>query len=79
MAFPKVGAAGEFSLSNASRTPHECVAIHSYTLLSEEFAMMCRIPAYEAFLRKANFVPTYAGRSAFCSICSCHTQPSSGY
>ena len=25
-------------------TPHECVAIHSYTLLSEEFVSTCRIP-----------------------------------
>jgi hypothetical protein len=46
-------------------TPHECVAIHSYTLLSEEFAMICRIPAYEAFLREANFVPAYAWQKRF--------------
>jgi hypothetical protein len=46
-------------------TPHECVAIHSYTLLSEEFAMICRVPAYEAFLREANFVPTYAWQKRF--------------
>jgi hypothetical protein len=46
-------------------TPHECVAIHSYTLLSEEFAMTCRIPAYEAFLREANFAPAYAWQRRF--------------
>jgi Sulfotransferase family len=46
-------------------TPHECVAIHSYTLLSEEFAMMCRVGAYEAFLRQANFVPVYAWQKRF--------------
>jgi hypothetical protein len=46
-------------------TPHECVAIHSYTLLSEEFAMICRVRAYEAFLRKANFVPAYAWQKRF--------------
>jgi hypothetical protein len=46
-------------------TPHECVAIHSYTLLSEEFAMICRIPAYEAFLREANFGPAYAWQKRF--------------
>ena len=46
-------------------TPHECVAIHSYTLLSEEFAMVCRIPAYEAFLRETNFVPAYAWQKRF--------------
>jgi hypothetical protein len=46
-------------------TPHECVAIHSYTLLSEEFAMICRVPAYEAFLRKASFVPAYTWQKRF--------------
>ena len=46
-------------------TPHECVAIHSYTLLSEEFAMICRVPAYEAFLREANFGPAYAWQKRF--------------
>jgi Sulfotransferase family len=46
-------------------TPHECVAIHSYTLLSEEFAMICRVPAYEAFLRKASFVATYTWQKHF--------------
>src|SRR5260370_933527 len=28
-------------------TPHECVAIHSYTLMSEEFVSTCRVPTYE--------------------------------
>jgi hypothetical protein len=46
-------------------TPHECVAIHSYTLLSEEFAMVCRVPAYEAFLRGANFSLAYAWQKRF--------------
>jgi hypothetical protein len=46
-------------------TPQECVAIHSYTLLSEEFAMICRVRAYEAFLREANFVPAYAWQKRF--------------
>ncbi len=46
-------------------TPHECVAIHSYTLLSEEFAMLCRIPGYEAFLREADFGPAYAWQKRF--------------
>ena len=32
-------------------SPHECVAIHSYTLLSQEFASISRIPTYEAFAR----------------------------
>ena len=46
-------------------TPHECVAIHSYTLLSEEFAMMCRVRAYESFLREANSVSAYAWQKRF--------------
>jgi hypothetical protein len=46
-------------------TPHECVAIHSYTLLSEEFAMICRIPSYEAFLRETDFAPVYAWQKRF--------------
>ena len=46
-------------------TPHECVAIHSYTLLSEEFVITCRIPTYEAFLHSADLVPTYAWQRRF--------------
>ncbi len=46
-------------------TPHECVAIHSYTLLSEEFVIMCRVPAYENFLRKCNLNPAYAWQKRF--------------
>ena len=46
-------------------TPHECVAIHSYTLLSEEFVIMCRIPAYEAFLRQNNLSPAYTWQKRF--------------
>jgi Sulfotransferase family len=48
-----------------ARTPHECVAIHSYTLTSEEFASTCRVPSYEAFLRSANFVPVYQWKKRF--------------
>jgi Sulfotransferase family len=57
-------------------TPHECVAMHSYTLLSEEFAMICRIPSYEAFLRKANFGPVYAWQKRFLQYLqlSCQTK-----
>jgi hypothetical protein len=57
-------------------TPHECVAIHSYTLLSEEFAMICHIPSYEAFLRKANFGPVYAWQKRFLQYLqlSCQTK-----
>jgi LPS sulfotransferase NodH len=48
-----------------ARTPHECVAIHSYTLLSEEFASTCHIPTYEAFLRSADLVPAYRWQRRF--------------
>jgi hypothetical protein len=46
-------------------TPHECVAIHSYTFLSEEFISTCRIPAYEAFLHQADLTPAYAFEKRF--------------
>ena len=49
-------------------TPHECVAVHSFTLLSEEFVSTCRVPTYEAFLRSAGLRSAYESRSAFCSI-----------
>jgi hypothetical protein len=42
-----------------ARMPHECVAIHSYTFLSEEFISTCHIPSYEAFLRSADLRPAY--------------------
>jgi hypothetical protein len=48
-----------------ARSPHECVAIHSYTFLSEEFVSTCRIPAYEAFLRKADLAPAYRWQKRF--------------
>jgi LPS sulfotransferase NodH len=46
-------------------TPHECVAIHSYTLLSEEFVSIGRVPTYEAFLHTADLGPTYAWQKRF--------------
>ena len=46
-------------------TPHECVAIHSYTLLSEEFVSICHIPTYEAFLHRADLAPTYRWQKRF--------------
>jgi sulfate adenylyltransferase len=46
-------------------TPHECVAIQSYTFLSEEFISTCRIPSYEAFLRSANLSPAYEWEKRF--------------
>jgi hypothetical protein len=46
-------------------TPHECVGIHSYTMLSQEFVITCCIPAYEAFLRGGNLGPAYAWQKRF--------------
>ncbi len=46
-------------------TPHECVAIHSYTFLSEEFVTTCRVPTYEAFLRAADLTPAYVWQGRF--------------
>ncbi len=46
-------------------TPHECVAIHSYTLLSEEFVSTSHIPTYEAFLHMADLGPTYRWQKRF--------------
>jgi hypothetical protein len=48
-----------------AHTPHECVAMHSYTLLSEEFVSTCRIPTYEAFLRAADLRPVYSWQKRF--------------
>lgn len=46
-------------------TPHECVAIHSYTLLSQEFISTCRIPTYESFLRSSDLTPVYQWQKHF--------------
>jgi hypothetical protein len=46
-------------------TPHECVAIHSYTFRSEEFISTCRIPSYEAFLRSGDLTALYAWERRF--------------
>jgi hypothetical protein len=46
-------------------TPHECVAIHSYTLLSQEFISTARIPAYETLLRSSDLTPVYAWQKRF--------------
>ena len=46
-------------------TPHECVAIHSYTFMSEEFVSTCRIPAYENFLRAEGLGPAYVWQKRF--------------
>src|SRR5262245_40318231 len=46
-------------------TPHECLAIHSYTFLSEEFLSTCRIPSYETYLRSVGLGPAYAWQKRF--------------
>jgi hypothetical protein len=46
-------------------TPHECIAIHSYTFLSLEFMTVFRAPDYETFLKAANFTPVYAWQKRF--------------
>ena len=46
-------------------TPHECVAIHSYTLMSEEFVSTGHIPTYEAFLHTADLGPVYRWQKRF--------------
>ena len=48
-----------------ARTPHECVTIHSYTLMSEEFISSCRVPAYADFLRASDRVPIYEWQKRF--------------
>jgi Sulfotransferase family len=46
-------------------TPHECVAIHSYTFLSGEFVSICYLPSYQAFLHATDFGPTYNWQRRF--------------
>jgi hypothetical protein len=46
-------------------TPHECVAIHSYTLLSQEFISTARIPTYESFLRSTDLTQVYEWQKRF--------------
>ena len=48
-----------------ARTPHECVAIQGYTLLSEEFISTAYVPGYEHFLRAADLRPAYAWEKKF--------------
>jgi hypothetical protein len=46
-------------------TPHECVAIQSYTFLSQEFISTCHIPAYEKFLHTTDLGPAYEWEKQF--------------
>lgn len=40
-------------------TPQECLAIQSYTFMSEEFIATCHVPSYEAFLHSLDLRPVY--------------------
>lgn len=46
-------------------TPHECMTIHSFTFLSDEFVSTCRIPSYEKFLYSTDRTPAYAWEKRF--------------
>jgi Sulfotransferase family len=48
-----------------ARTPQECIVMHSYTFLSEEFLCTCRLPTYHAFLRSSDLSPAYAWEKRF--------------
>jgi hypothetical protein len=48
-----------------AQTPHECVAIHSYTFLSEEFVSTCRVPSYGHFLSSSGLGPAYVWEKRF--------------
>lgn len=48
-----------------ARTPQECIVMHSYTLLSEEFLCTCHLPTYHAFLRSSDLRPAYAWEKRF--------------
>jgi hypothetical protein len=63
--FRRLAPAADEVFPMRARTPHECVAIHSYTLLSEEFLSTCRVPSYEKFLRTADLCPAYVWERRF--------------
>ena len=46
-------------------TPHECLGIHSYTLMSEEFVAISRVPTYEQFVRATGLHTAYAWEKRF--------------
>ncbi|MGH7978426.1 MAG: sulfotransferase family protein [Limisphaerales bacterium] len=46
-------------------TPHECLAIHSFTLMSQEFIATSRVPAYEKFLQTTGLRPAYVFQKRF--------------
>lgn len=56
-------------------TPHECVAIHSYTFHSEEFVSTCRVPTYEKYLRDANLAQVYMWQMRFLQTLQFRSEP----
>src|SRR6185503_9816843 len=63
--FRRIAPAADAVHPMRARTPHECVAIHSYTLLSQEFATIFYIPSYSAFLDAGDLTPAYAWQKRF--------------
>jgi hypothetical protein len=63
--FRRLAPGADSSYPMRACTPHECVAIHSYTFLSEEFVSISLIPTYEAFLHRADLGPTYRWQKQF--------------
>jgi hypothetical protein len=55
-------------------TPHECLAIHSFTLMSEEFIATCRVPSYEKFLHETGLRSAYAFEKRFLQHLQSHSQ-----
>lgn len=45
--------------------PQECIAIHSYTFMSEEFVSTCRVPTYQRYLRSTGLRPAYQWQKRF--------------
>ncbi len=45
--------------------PQECIAIHSYTFMSEEFVSTCRVPTYQRYLRSTGLGPAYEWQKRF--------------
>jgi hypothetical protein len=48
-----------------ARLPQECIAITSYSLISDEFLEMFRLPSYEKWLRTRDMVPVYKFHRSF--------------
>jgi hypothetical protein len=63
--FRRIAPAADAVHPMRARTPHECVTIHSYTLLSQEFATIFYIPSYSAFLDAGDLTPAYAWQKRF--------------